>query len=328
MRNAWINALRNDWLLLIVPGVIWGASFLFIAEALEAVGPGGVAFVRILIGFATLACFPGARRPIDGGSYLAIAALGVLWMAFPLSMFPFAEQSVSSAVTGMLNGAVPLFAALVASLITQRLPARSIRNGIAVGMGGAVLIAWPNVNAGGNSATGILLILAALVSYGIAINIARPLQVRHGALPVIWRAQAVALVLTAPLGLPDLLTAQWTLRPWLALIALGSLGTGVAFVLAAVAAGRLGPTRASSIAFLIPPVALALGVIVRNEQVALISAVGCAVCIAGAWLIRRPQSPEAVKPITKDTAHAPFLDQPERFNADLPAFVGSAKGAC
>jgi drug/metabolite transporter (DMT)-like permease len=165
-------------------------------------------------------------------------------------------------------------------------------------MGGAVLIALPSVNGGGNNATGILLILAALVSYGFAINIARPLQVLHGALPVIWRAQAVALVLTAPLGLPDLLTAQWTLRPWLALVALGSLGTGVAFVLAAVAAGRLGPTRASSIAFLIPPVALGLGVVVRAEQVAPISAIGCAVCIAGAWLIRRPQTIKAIEPST------------------------------
>lgn len=296
MRNAWINALRNDWLLLIVPGVIWGASFLFIAEALEAIGPSGVAFVRILIGFATLACFPAARRSIGGGSYLAIATLGVLWMAFPLSMFPFAEQTVSSAVTGMLNGAVPLFAAIVTSLLTRELPARHVGVGIAVGMGGAALIAGPSVNDGGNSATGILLILAALVSYGIAINIARPLQLRHGALPVIWRAQAVALALTAPLGLPDLLTAHWTLRPLISLIALGSLGTGVAFVLAAVAAGRLGPTRASSIAFLIPPVALALGVVVRDEQVALISAIGCAVCIAGAWLIRRPATIKAVQP--------------------------------
>jgi drug/metabolite transporter (DMT)-like permease len=297
MRNAWINALKNDWLLLIVPGVIWGASFLFIADALAAIGPGGVAFVRILIGFATLACFPAARRPIGGGSYLAITALGVLWMAFPLSMFPFAEQSVSSAVTGMLNGAVPLFAAVVTSLLTRQLPARPVGVGIAVGLGGAVLIAWPSVNVGGNSATGILLILGALISYGIAINIARPLQLRHGALPVIWRAQAVALVLTAPLGVPDLLTARWTLRPLLSLVALGSLGTGVAFVLAAVAAGRLGSTRASSIAFLIPPVALGLGVVVRGEQVALISAVGCAVCLAGAWLMRRPGVVKTAEPI-------------------------------
>jgi drug/metabolite transporter (DMT)-like permease len=297
MRNALNSALRNDWLLLIVPGVIWGASFLFIAEGLDAIGPSGVAFVRILIGFATLACFPAARRSI-AGDRLSIFLLGVFWMAFPLSMFPFAEQSVSSAVTGMLNGANPLFAGLVASVIARQLPPRNVLMGIAVGMAGAVLIAWPSVNAGGNSAFGILLILAALFSYGLAINIARPLQLRHGALPVIWRAQAVALVLTAPLGLPDLMNAHWTLAPLLSLLALGALGTGLAFVLAAIAAGRVGATRASSIAFLIPPVALGLGVIVRGERVALVAAAGCAVCLAGAWLMRRQPGVKAAQPTT------------------------------
>jgi drug/metabolite transporter (DMT)-like permease len=187
---------------------------------------------------------------------------------------------------------------MVASLLARQLPPRGVVIGVAVGMAGAVLIAWPTVGDGGNSALGILLILAALISYGIAINVARPLQLRHGALPVIWRAQGVALVLTAPLGLPDLMRAQWSPGPLLSLLALGALGTGLAFVLAAVAAGRVGATRASSIGFLIPPVALLLGVIVRAEQVAFLSAAGCMVCLAGAWLMRRPHTVQAVEPTT------------------------------
>jgi drug/metabolite transporter (DMT)-like permease len=109
-------------------------------------------------------------------------------------------------------------------------------------------------------------------------------------MPVIWRAQAVALVLTAPLGVPELLAARWTGGTLLALLALGALGTGVAYVLLGVAAGRLGATRASSTSFLIPGVALALGVLVRGETVALLAVVGAVVCVAGAWLIRRAQS--------------------------------------
>jgi hypothetical protein len=49
----------------------------------------------------------------------------------------------------------------------------------------------------------------------------------------------------------------------------------------------VGPTRASSTTFLIPVVALLLGVVVRGEQVALLSVVGAAVCLAGAWIMRR-----------------------------------------
>src|SRR5579862_4947169 len=112
-----------DWSLLILPGLIWGASFLFIAEGLESLTPNGVTFVRIAIGFVTLSVtfvriaigfvtlsvFPAARRPVGREDRGSIALLGVLWLAFPLSMFPFAEQHVSSALTGMLNGATPLF---------------------------------------------------------------------------------------------------------------------------------------------------------------------------------------------------------------------------
>lgn len=277
----------GDWLILVVPGIIWGASFLFIAEGLRAIGPMGVTFVRILVGFVTLALIPAARRPVPRSDWAGIALLGVLWFAFPLSMFPFAERHVSSALTGMLNGAVPLFAAIVAGVLARRAPSSAVMTGLAVGLTGAVLIAWPTLHQGRNSVGGVLLILAALVSYGFAINLARPLQQRNGALPVIWRAQATALGLTAPLGLPDLFQAHWTPGPLLALLALGALGTGLAYVLLTVAAGRLGSTRASATAFLIPGVALVLGVAVRGEHVALLSVVGAAVCVAGAWLMQR-----------------------------------------
>jgi drug/metabolite transporter (DMT)-like permease len=284
------TASAGDWVVLIVPGLIWGASFLFIAEGLRAIGPNGVTFVRILVGFVSLALIPAARRSVPSSAWVGVALLGVLWFAFPLSMFPFAEQRVTSALTGMLNGANPLFTAMVAALLARRAPSRGVAMGLAVGLTGAVLVAWPTIHEGHNSVVGVLLILAALVSYGFALNLARPLQQRYGALPVIWRAQAVALILTAPLGLPDLLAAHWTPGPLLSILALGALGTGMANVLMATAAGRFGATRASATTFLIPAVALGLGVVVRGEHVALLSVLGALVCVAGAWLIRRANS--------------------------------------
>jgi drug/metabolite transporter (DMT)-like permease len=282
-----LSGAAGDWLLLIVPGVIWGASFLFIAEGLRSSGPNGVTFVRILVGFATLAFVPAARKPVPRSAWAGVAWLGLLWFAFPLSMFPFAEQHVSSALTGMLNGATPLFTAIVTSVLIRRLPSRGIGIGLFVGLAGAVLVAWPTVHEGHSSVIGVLLILAALLSYGFALNVARPLQQNHGALPVIWRAQAVALVLTAPLGVPDVMAAHWMPVPLMALLALGALGTGLAQVLVAVAAGRMGPTRASATTFLIPGVALVLGVVVLGEHVALMSVVGGVVCVAGAWIMRQ-----------------------------------------
>lgn len=277
-----------DWLLLVVPGVIWGASFLFIAEGLEAVAPNGVTFSRIAIGFLTLSLFPSARRPVARADWAGTAALGVLWLAFPLSMFPFAEQHVSSALTGMLNGATPLFVAAVAGVLARQWPPRGVMTGLAVGFAGAVVMAVPALG-GANSAFGVGLILMALVSYGLALNLARPLQQRHGAMPVLWRALGVALVLTAPLGLPDVLAGEWTPRAGLAMLGLGAGGTALATVLTATAAGRMGATTASITAFLIPVVALLLGVLVRGEHVTALSLVGAAICLLGAAIVRSPQ---------------------------------------
>ena len=275
-----------EWALLVLPGLIWGASFLFIAEALEAVAPDGVTFARFLVGFLTLSVVPGARRPVLARDRVGIGWLAVLWLAFPMSMFPHAEQHVSSALTGMLNGAIPLIASGVAAIVAWQAPSRTVTVGRMVGFAGVVVMAAPGIGAGGNSARGVLLITVALVSYGVAINLARPLQQRNGALPVMWRALGIALILTAPLGAPQLIAAQWSLRSLLALLALGCLGTAVANVAMAVAAGRLGATRASATTFLIPLVALLLGVLVRGERVSAVAIGGGALCLAGAWVMR------------------------------------------
>ncbi len=282
--------MNSGWLLLIVPGLIWGASFLFIDEGLRSIGPNGVCFVRICVGFLTLALFPSARKPVAKAHWGSVVWLGLLWFAFPLSLFPYAEQRVSSALTGMLNGANPLFATLVACSIARRAPSRGVTAGLAVGLTGAVLMAIPAMDQGHSSAVGVVMIVAALVSYGFALSIARSLQLRYGAVPVIWRAQGVAVVLTAPLGIPDLLDAHWTIVPLLSLLALGAFGTAIANALMASAAGRFGAARASGTTFLIPVVALVLGIAVLHEQVALLSLAGGVVCLLGAWLMKRAAS--------------------------------------
>jgi drug/metabolite transporter (DMT)-like permease len=259
------GALR-DLVLLVVPGAIWGASFLFIAEGLEAMAPFGVTFTRLLIGFLTLSLVPAARRPLAPGDGWP-TALSVIWLAFPLSLFPFAEQRVSSAIAGMLNGSTPIIAAIVAGVLAGAWPDRVVLGGLVVGVAGIVLMAIPSID-GASSGLGIAMVVVAVSSYGVSINLARPLQQRSGALPVVWRTLAMAVVLTAPFGLPALVEAQWTARSLASMLALGAFGTAIANVMMTTAAGRLGATRASATLFLIPVVALGLGVVVRGERVA------------------------------------------------------------
>lgn len=296
MNTARAPQSLRDYALWAAPGLIWGASFLFIAESLEALSPNGVTFTRLVVGFLSLASFKAARAPIPKSEWRPITLLAFLWMAFPLSMFPFAEQRISSAMAGMLNAANPLFVVVVASVIARALPSRRVVAGLLVGMVGAALIALPGLREGRSSATGVLLVLSALVSYGFALNLARPLQQRNGALPVIWRALGIATLMMAPLGLPTLADAHFSLRSLLSILGLGVLGTGVAQVLMAKSAGDFGASTASGTTLLMPVVALALGVVVRHESVAAVSVLGCAVCLCGAWLMSSSRRGAALAP--------------------------------
>lgn len=285
--GAMIEILKNGWLLLVLPGFIWGASFLFIAEALQAVGPNGVAFLRIFIGLLTLSLFRSSRTRVAREDWGLVVWLGLLWFAIPMSLFPFAEQRVTSALTGMLNGANPLFATLVAAYLSRSWPSRHVVTGLSIGIAGTVMMALPAMREGESSAIGVGMIIAALACYGMAINIARTLQRKYDAAPVIWRAQWVGALLTAPFGLRDVGESHWTMGAALSILALGSFGTAIANVLMAKAAKEFGAARASSSTFLIPVVALGLGVAVRNEQVAGLSVAGGAVCLLGAWWMKR-----------------------------------------
>lgn len=277
----------TDWTRLAVPGLLWGTSFFFIAEALDAFSPALITPLRILLGFVTLGLFPQARRSVPRSVMGRVALLGLIWMALPLSMFPFAEERVSSSVTGMLNGVTPLFVAVVAAVIHRTMPSRQLQVGLLVGLVGVVMISLPTLGEGSSSGWGVAMIMLALVCYGFALNLAVPLQQRYGAIPVMWRAQGFALVFTAPLGVFGLTESQFAWHSLFAMIGLGVFGTAIAYVVMADNAGRFSSTRASASTYLIPVVALALGVLVRDEPVALLAVIGSAVALVGAVLAGR-----------------------------------------
>lgn len=278
----------SDWMRWAVPGLIWGTSFYFIAEGLKSFPAILVTPIRIAIGFLTLATVPAARRAtIDRADRWRVALLGLIWMAIPLSLFPFAEERVSSSVTGMLNGATPIFVTTVAAALARTLPRAHRLLGLGLGFAGVVLIALPSGSKGSSSLVGIVMIFVALAFYGFALNLAVPLQQRYGGIAVMWRAQAVALVITLPIGLTRVGSVHLTTSAVLAMLALGSLGTALAYVAMADNAGRIGSARASASTYLIPVVSLLLGALVRHEHVAVLSVIGCAVALIGAYLASR-----------------------------------------
>jgi len=277
-----------DWGLLAVAASVWGASFLLIAEGLESFEPGVVAFGRLALGISALLLVRKARATrIERGDWPRVVLLGAVWFAVPQTMFPIAEQWVSSAVAGMLNGALPLFAAVVSASLLRRPPGRNQLEGLAVGFAGVVLISLPSLQGGSRTALGAGLVVVALISYAFAGNLVVPLQQRYGAIGVIVRAQAVGLAMTLPYALVGLPESSWAWKPFAAIVVLGAVGTGVAFVAAGTLMGRVGATRGSIIAYLIPVVALVLGVLLRDEHVEAIAVVGLGLVLVGAWRTSR-----------------------------------------
>ena len=272
---------------LAVPGLIWSASFYFIAEGLKGFPAAMITPMRLAFGFLTLACVPAARVRLPREAWPRLVLLATIWMAVPLTMFPFAEERVASSVAGMLNGAIPLFVASVATFVYKRRPSRAQLSGLAVGFVGVVLIAAPSLGEGSSSAIGIGLIFVALACYGFALDLAAPLQQRYGSLPVLWNAQLVALVLVIPFAIPSVDDVEFAWKPLLMIGALGMFGTALAYVVMAANAGRFGSTRASVTTYLIPVGSLVLGAAILDESVAVLSVLGSAVTLWGAWLAGR-----------------------------------------
>ncbi|NIR40129.1 MAG: DMT family transporter [Actinobacteria bacterium] len=276
-----------DWVLLISAASIWGASFLFMAIGLDAFEPGVVTFLRIGFGTATLAALPAARQPIDRADRGRVALLGFTWMAFPLTLFPIAQQWIDSSMAGMLNSAMPVMTVLVTWLVfaTPTGPRRLF--GVVVGVGGVLLIGLPEASTDDTNAVGVLLVVIAVGSYGVAVNLAGPLQQRYGSLPVTARALAYAMPMVVPYALWGVPDSSLEAGPLLACFVLGAGGTGAAFVFATTLTGRVGAVRTSIVTYIVPVVSVVLGVGFRDEQVTIWAVLGTAVVLIGAWISSR-----------------------------------------
>ena len=286
-----------DWGLFVAIALIWGSSFLFIAIALDAIEPGLITWGRVALGAAVLNVVPRARTRLDPEDRFRMVLLSLLWVGIPFTLFPLAEQHISSAVTGMLNGSMPIFAALVAGVLLRTPPGPTQAAGLVVGLAGTLAVSLDQLGEGDNAWIGVLMALGATVCYGFAINIAAPLQRRYGSLAVMARMLALATVWTAPFGLWSIPGSSFELGPALSVAFIGAVGTGIAFVIMATLVGSVGSTRASMATYLIPVVAMVLGVLVRDDRVGVLAVVGVVLVVVGAYFASRPERTAPPAPI-------------------------------
>jgi drug/metabolite transporter (DMT)-like permease len=257
--------------------LLWGSSFLFIKVAVEGVSPAQLVLARLALGALVLLAFMVARRerlPRDGRlwGHLVIAAL--VANILPYFLFGWAEQrGVASAVAGSLNATTPLFTLAVAwATGTERRmgPARAV--GLLIGFLGAVVALAPwRTGAFTLAGIGQLACLLAAASYGVGYVYQRRFIAGRGFSPLALAASQLTmatllLALTAPVTAREPITVTGGVLA--SILALGVLGTGIAYILNYRLIVDEGATSASTVTYLLPIVALALGIIVLDEPVA------------------------------------------------------------
>ena len=280
-----------DWSLLASISLIWGASFLFIALGLRSLAPGVIAAARVILGAAVLSLFARARRRIDPIDRSRVAAIAVAGQAAPALLFALAEERIDSALAGMLVSAVPIMTAVLVTAVTRKLPGRPQLAGLAVGFAGIMALTFPALTGEGGSALGVFFVLLAVAGYAFSNVLYPPLQQTYGAMPVIHTALLIASVILLPLGVVGWGGSQLEAGPVAAVLALGIFGTGFARVMHMTLVGRVGANRGTLAGYLIPVVALILGVVFLDETVEAIQIAGVALALGGSYLVSRRETP-------------------------------------
>lgn len=286
---------RGNAALLVVLSAIWGSSFLFIKLGVDELEPTVVALGRLFVGAAILLPIAASRGGLGllRPHFRTVATLGLLNNALPFWLFGFAETRISSGLAGVIQAAAPIFTVLLAIRLdpTQRATGTRLA-GIGVGFVGVALLVGAQT---GGQVVGALAVLAASLCYAASALIAGK---RAGPIPPLHLAAgqlACGLVLMAPFGLLQLPDEAPPAKAVLAIVALGALGSAVAYVLYFALIARAGASRAILVTYLVPAFALVYGAVFLDEKVTASALAGLVLILAGTTLatgvarLRRPR---------------------------------------
>lgn len=274
-----------------VLALVWGFSFLFIKVGTQAFAPLQVALGRMVFGAAVLAAVMAVKRErLPAGmrvwGHLTVSAFFL--NTLPYSLFAYAELTISSSLAGICNATSPLFGMLLSLVaLSEDRPGRRKVAGLVAGFAGVLVVlgAWRGFS--GQDPAGTAMALGAAASYAVGwLYVRRTLAGSpHSALSMsggqLLLGSGQLLVLTAlftsaPAGFP--------LVPVLAVLALGALGTGLAFLVQYGLVAEVGPTTGQMVTYFIPVIATAAGVSLLGEPLTWNTPVGALIVLLGAAL--------------------------------------------
>lgn len=269
------------WIELLLLAILWGASFLAFAIALDTLGVASVVAVRVGLGALTLWCLvrlPGIRIPRGLAIWAALAVMGLLNNVIPFLLIAWGQTTIESGLTAILNGTTALFAVLLAPLFLadERLtPNRAA--GIALGLlGVAIAVGIDALRNLDLRSLAQLAILAAAVSYAFAGIWARKtlkgLDPKSAALGMLTASTVITLPLALVVDGPP--PGPIPSEAIIALLYLAIAATAVAYLLYYRVLAMAGPANLMLVTLLITPIAILLGALVRAESLSLEAVAG------------------------------------------------------
>ena len=282
MRKSWLPAY-------LALGLVWGCSFIFIKLGLEFLTPFGVAFGRCALGAITLLIVVKLKKidlPKDKSTWCKLWVVAMLLNVVPGILFAYAEVHVTSVLAGIINATTPL-ATLIVMLIAfreEKLKSEQVY-GLLLGAIGVLVVLgiWQGI--GENQLTGVIALLIAVTCYGISFPYSKRNIIPLGLKPE--AAATTQLVMAAITLLPFYLydgISQDYYRPatFFAMLALGILGSGFAYIWNFSIIAAAGSSIASSVTYLTPVVAVFVGWLFLGETIAWHEPIGALLVILGA----------------------------------------------
>ncbi len=276
-------------------GLVWGASFLFMKVALDGVSFGQVAWARLVFGAITLGVIvlvTRSRLPREPIVWLHFVVVAITYCVIPFLLFAWAEQYVSSSLASIYNAVTPITTAILATAAfrVEKLNRDQVL-GVAIGVVGVVVVVGPwSVAALSGSVWGQLACLGAVTCYGFSFGYIRRF-ISHRAIPATTTAflniglAALIMVVLTPIVAWGPVAFSWPVL--LSLLALGTLGTGVAYIWNMNVLRAWGPTATSGVTYVTPVVGVALGILVLGEHLSWNEPVGALIVLAGILLTQQ-----------------------------------------
>ncbi|MCY6380647.1 DMT family transporter [Hoeflea prorocentri] len=278
--------------LVALTALIWASSFIAIKVAVPETGPYWLAASRVAIGFLVLlpyAVWKGIILPKTGRVWLLVLGMSMLNVVVPFLLISWAELSIDAGVTSLLMGTGPFFALLGSHIFTNddKLTTGKLI-GVACGFGGVLVIVGFDALAG-LGRTNLLAQFACFLAslcYVIAGLILRKIDIPPGRLACLALGISTAILCVLAYlsdGLPDV---QLSMQSTVALIYLGLIPTGLAYIMRFYLIRKIGYSAFAMGLNLIPVFGVLLGVVLLGETLSIRILLALLLIVCGLFIAR------------------------------------------